>query len=72
MVGHSPVFHILLQIEVSVLIIFSYSAGMLSTPGDFFIFSSLNTDSISSHRLGRYSLPGVCGQSSSIGSTSVS
>ena len=56
-VGHSPVFQILLQIEVSVYIIVSpsawiNSAGMLSTPADFPIFSALTAASTSSRRIG--------------------
>ena len=46
MVGHSPVFQILLQIEVRMSITASppawtNSAGMISTPADFPIFSAL-------------------------------
>ena len=46
MVGHSPVFQILLQTEVRMSIMASppswtNSAGMLSTPADFTIFSAL-------------------------------
>ena len=48
MVGHSPVFQILLQIEVRMSVMASppawiNSAGMLSTPADFPIVSSLTT-----------------------------
>ena len=55
MVGHSPVFQILLQIEVRMSIMASppgwaNSAGMLSTPADFPIFSALTAGSISSRR----------------------
>ena len=57
MVGHSPVFQILLQIAVRMSIMVSppawtNSAGMLSTPADFPIFSVLNTASTSSRRTG--------------------
>ena len=56
MVGHSHVFQILLQIEVRVSIIASpawtNSAGMLSTPADFPIFSALTDASTSSRRTG--------------------
>ena len=52
-VGHSPVFQILLQIEVRISIITSppawtNSAVMLSTPADFPIFSTLTATSTSS------------------------
>ena len=54
MVGHSSVFQILLQIAVKMSIMASppawtNSAGMLSTPADFPIFSALT--SISSRRI---------------------
>ena len=57
MVGHSPVFQILLQIEVRMSIMASASAwtnsaGMLSTPADFPIFSDLTDASTSSRRIG--------------------
>ena len=57
MVGHSPVFQILLQIVVRLSIMASppawtNSAGMLSTPADFPIFSALAAVSTSSHRIG--------------------
>ena len=57
MVGHSPVFQILLQIVVRMSIMVSppawtYSAGMLPTPADFPIFSALNAASTSSSRIG--------------------
>ena len=57
MVGHSPVFQILLQIEVRKSIMASppawtNSAGMLFTPADFPIFSALTAASISSRRIG--------------------
>ena len=57
MVGHSPVFQILLQIAVRMSIMASppsltNSAGMLSTPADFHIFSAMTADSISSCRIG--------------------
>ena len=57
MVGHSPVFQILLQILVRMSIMASppawtYSAGILSTPADFPIFSALTAGSTSSHRIG--------------------
>ena len=56
MVGHSPVFQILLQIEVRMSIMASpptpptwtNSAGMLSTPADFPIFSAFTAASTSS------------------------
>ena len=56
MVGHSPVFQILLQIMVRMSIMASppawtNSAGMLSTLADFPIFSAL-TASTSSRRIG--------------------
>ena len=77
MVGHSPVFQILLQIAVRMSIIASppawtNSAGMLSTPADFPIFRALTAASTSSRRIGRCSSSGICGQSSTIGSPSVS
>ena len=56
MVGHSPVFQILLQIAVRISIMASpawtNSAGMLSTPADFPIFSALTAASTSSRRIG--------------------
>ena len=57
MVGHSPVFQILLQIAVGMSIMASppawtNSAGMLSTPADFPIFSALTAASTSSRRIG--------------------
>ena len=57
MVGHSPVFQILLQIAVRMSIMASppawtHSAGMLSTPADFPIFNSLTAASTSSRRIG--------------------
>ena len=57
MVGHSPVFQILLQIEFRVSIMASppawtNSAGILSTPADFPIFSALTAASTSSRRIG--------------------
>ena len=48
------------------------SAGMLSTLADFPIFSSLTIASTSSRRIGWCSSSGICGQSSTIGSPSVS
>ena len=53
MVGHSPVFQILLQIMVWISVMASPPAwtnfaGMLSTPADFPIFSALTTASTSS------------------------
>ena len=56
MVGHSPVFQILLQIEVRMCIMASHpawtnSADMLSLPADFPIFSALTAASTSSHRI---------------------
>ena len=73
MVGHSPVFQILLQIVVRMSIMASppawtNSAGMLSTTADFPIFSALTAASTSSRRIGYYSSSGICGQSSIIGS----
>ena len=55
-VGHSPVFQILLQIEVRMSIMASppawtNSVGMLSTPADFPIFSALTAASTSSRRI---------------------
>ena len=56
MVGHSPVFQILLQIVFRMSIMASpswtNSAGMLSTPADFPIFSALTAASTSCHRIG--------------------
>ena len=57
MVGHSPVFQILLQIELRMSIMASLpdltnSAGVLSTPADFPIFSSLTVVSTSFLRIG--------------------
>ena len=57
MVGHSPVFQILLQIAVRMSIMASPPAwtnyaGMLSTPADFPIFSALTAASTSSRRIG--------------------
>ena len=57
MVGHSPVFQILLQIEVRMSIMASpsactNSAGMLSTPADFPIFSALIDASTFSRKIG--------------------
>ena len=77
MVGHSPVFQILLQIVVRMSIIASLpawtnSAGMLSTPADFLIFSALTAASTSSRSIGRCSSSTIYGQSSTIGSPSVS
>ena len=56
-VGHSPVFQILLQIEVRMSTMASppawtNSAGMLSTPADFPIFSALAAAYTSSRRIG--------------------
>ena len=56
MVGHSPVFQILLQIAVRMSVMASppasiNSAGMLSTPADFPIFSALTAASTSSRRI---------------------
>ena len=53
MVGHSPVFQILLQIEVRMSYMafppaWTNSAGMLSFTADFLIFSVLTAASISS------------------------
>ena len=57
MVGHSPVFQILLQIAVRMSIMTSppawtNSAGMVSTPADFSIFSAVTAASTSSRRIG--------------------
>ena len=57
MVGHSPVFQILLQIKVRMSIMASppawtNSVGMLSIPADFPIFSALTATSTSSRRIG--------------------
>ena len=57
MVGHSPVFQILLQIVVRMSVMASApawinSAGMLSTPADFPIFSALTAASTCSRRTG--------------------
>ena len=66
MVGHSPVFQILLQIAVRISIMATPPAwtnsAMLSTPADFHVFSALTAASISSS--------GICGKSSTIGSPS--
>ena len=56
-VGHSTVFQILLQIEVRMSIMASppawtHSAGMLSTPADFPIFSALTDACTSSCSIG--------------------
>ena len=56
MVSHSPVFQILLQIVVRVSIMASpptwtHSAGVLSMPADFPIFSALTAASTSSRRI---------------------
>ena len=57
MVGYSPVFQILLQIAVRMSIMASppawtNSAGMLSRPADFPIFSALTAAAASSRRIG--------------------
>ena len=57
MVGHSVVLKILLQLAVRMSIMASppawtNSAGMLSTPADFTIFSALTAASTSSRRIG--------------------
>ena len=56
-VGHSPVFQILLEIEVRMSVMASppswtNSAGMLSRLADFPIFSTLTAASTSSCRIG--------------------
>ena len=56
MVDHSPVFHILLQIEISISILayppsWTNSANMLSAPTNFPIFSALTAAS-TSRRIG--------------------
>ena len=53
-VGHSPVFQILLHTEVRISIVaptWTNSAGMLSTPADIPIFRALTAASNSSRRL---------------------
>ena len=50
----------------------THSAGMLSMPADFPFFSAMTAASTSSHRIGWCSSSGICGQSSTIGSPSVS
>ena len=50
--GHSPVFQILLQAEVRMSTMAANSAGMLSMPADFPIFSVLTAASTSSRRIG--------------------
>ena len=57
MVSHSPVFQILLQIEVRLSIMdpppdWTDSAGILSTPADIPNFSALTAGSTSSRRIG--------------------
>ena len=56
MVSHSPVFQILLHIVVRMSVMappaWTNSAGMLSTPADFPIFSALTAASTSSRRIG--------------------
>ena len=57
MVGHSPVFQILLQIAVRMSIMASppawtNSASILSTPSDFPVFSALTAASTYSRRIG--------------------
>ena len=57
MVGHSPVLQILLQIAVRMSVMASphawtNSAGMLSMPADFHIFSALTAASTSSRGMG--------------------
>ena len=57
MVGHSPAFQILLQIEVRMSIMasppaWSNCAGILSMPADFPIFSALTAASTFSRRIG--------------------
>ena len=69
MVGHYPVFQILLHIVVRMSIMASppawtNSAGMLSTPADFPVFCALTAASTSAS--------GICGKLSTIGSPSVS
>ena len=56
MVGYSPVFEILLQIQVRILVmasapVWTNSAGMLSRPADFPIFCALTAASTSSRRI---------------------
>ena len=57
MIGHSPVFQIVLQIAVRMSVMASppawtNSAGMLTMPADFPIFSALTAASTSSPRIG--------------------
>ena len=57
MVGHSLVLQLLLQIAVRMSImasplVWTNSAGMLSVPADFLIFSDLTAASTSSRRIG--------------------
>ena len=64
MVGHSPVFQILLQIAVRMSIMASppartTSTGMLSTAAYFPIFSALTAASTTSCRIGRCSSSGI-------------
>ena len=75
MVGHSPVFQILVQIVVRMSVMASpawtNSAGILSMPADFPILSALTAASTSSRRIGWCSSSGIWGQSTTIGSPSV-
>ena len=71
-VGHSPVFQILLHIEVRMSImafppVWTNSSSMLSMPAEFPIFSALTASSTSSRRIGWYSSSCICGQSNSRG-----
>ena len=76
LLSHPPVFQILLQIEVRMSNMASpawtNSASMLATPADFPIFSALTAASTTSRRIGWRSSSSICGQSSTIGSPSVS
>ena len=57
MVGHSPAFQIVLQIEIRMSImasrpVLTNSVDILSTPADFTGFSALTAASASSRRIG--------------------
>ena len=74
MVGHSPVFQILLFIEVRMISVMASppawinSPIVISTSADFPIFSALTATSTSTRRIGCYSSSGICGQASTVGS----
>ena len=64
-VGTSPAFKVLLQTGVRTSVMpsspaLTNSAGILSTPADFSIFSDIATVSTSVRRIGRGSLSGIC------------